>query len=309
MYGDENVIASDVRQPPSDLFESGPFNYLDVLETTQLCRMVVEENVHTIIHLAAILSATGEKYPQLALKINNEGTHNVLEIARKNRLKVFTPSTIAVFGPGTPDYTPEDCVMRPVTMYGITKVHSELLGEYYYRHYGVDWRCLRYPGVISAKTMPGGGTTDYAVEVYYEAVKGNEYRCFLGEDTLLPMIYMDDLLNGTIEFINADPNKLSRRTYNLGEIYLQTTMTLTSLEKSNSSINGIGAMSFTPRELAETIKGEGYNINMTYQPDFRQAIAETWPRQIDFSLASKDWGWTPGYDIVSMTKEMMALIS
>ena len=199
IYGAERVIASDVRSPPPALLHSGPFQYIDVLEMTQLSRLIVEENVDTVIHLAAILSAAGEKHPDLALKINNIGFQNVLEIARNNKMKVFCPSTIAVFGPSSPlDNTPDDCILRPTTMYGVTKVYGELLGEYYHAKYGVDFRSVRYPGVVSGAAMPGGGTTDYAVEIFYEALGNKRYTCFLEENTYLPMMYMPDLLKGTV---------------------------------------------------------------------------------------------------------------
>jgi len=199
IYGGENVIATDMRSPPQDLYEAGPFQYVDVLEMSNLSRLVVEENVQTIVHLAAMLSATGEQHPDLALRVNNVGTQNIFELARANKIRVFCPSTIAVFGPTTPqDDTPDDCILRPTTMYGLTKVHTELLGEYYHRKFGVDFRSLRYPGVISSKALPGGGTTDYAVEIYHHALATGEYTSFLKEDCALPMIYMPDLLKATI---------------------------------------------------------------------------------------------------------------
>lgn len=199
IYGAERVIASDVRSPNAALLNSGPFQYIDVLEMTQLSRLIVEENVDTVIHLAAILSAAGEKHPDLALKINNIGFQNVLEIARNNKMKVFCPSTIAVFGPSSPlENTPDDCILRPTTMYGVTKVYGELLGEYYHSKFGVDFRSVRYPGVVSGAAMPGGGTTDYAVEIFYEALGNKRYTCFLEENTYLPMMYMPDLLKGTV---------------------------------------------------------------------------------------------------------------
>jgi threonine 3-dehydrogenase len=282
IHGDENVIASDVRSPPSDLYNAGPFQYIDVLEMTQLSRLVVEENVQCIVHLAAVLSATGEKHPHLALKINNEGTQNIFELARLNNIKVFCPSTIAVFGPTTPrDNTPDDCIMRPTTMYGLTKIHTELLGEYYHKKFGVDFRSLRYPGVISSKSMPGGGTTDYAVEIYHEALERGEYTCFLSEDTSLPMIYMPDLLKATIGLMEADPVTLKRRVYNLG------------------------ALAFTPATLTKAIQKEIPDFKMHYEPDFRQAIADTWPKKLDDTFATEDWGWQPDYDVEAMTKEML----
>lgn len=282
IYGPEQVIASDVRSPSQEVLEDGPFQYIDVLETTQLSRLIVEENVQTVIHLAAILSATGEKYPELALKINNVGTQNVLEIARQHKgMTIFCPSTIAAFGPSSPrDNTPVDCVMRPTTMYGITKVYAELLGEYYFRKYGVDFRSLRYPGVISYG-LPGGGTTDYAVEIYYEALRHGNYTCFLSENTALPMMYMPDLLKGTIGLITADKSCLQRRVYNLA------------------------AMSFTPKELAASIRRRLPNFQMVYQPDFRQSIADSWPRSLDDSESRNDWGWKPDYNIDQMTDDIL----
>ena len=282
IYGAENVIASDVRSPPQDLYEAGPFQYIDVLEKTQISRLAVEENVQTIVHLAAVLSATGEQHPHLALKINNEGTQNVFELARMNNMKVFCPSTIAVFGPSTPkNDTPDDVVMRPTTMYGLTKVHTELLGEYYHKKFGVDFRSLRYPGVISSKSLPGGGTTDYAVEIYHEAIAHGKYTCFLEPDTALPMIYMPDLLKASVDLMNADDQRLTRRTYNLG------------------------SMSFTPELLQASIKKHIPEFVMDYEVDFRQEIANTWPKKIDDSNAAKDWDWKPDYDVDRMTEEML----
>lgn len=281
VYGDEQVIASDVRSPSPSVLESGPFQYIDVLETTQLSRLIVEDNVGTVVHLAAILSATGEKYPDLALRINNIGTQNVLEIARHNKISVFCPSTIAAFGPSSPrDNTPVDCIMRPTTMYGITKVYSELLGEYYHKKYGVDFRSLRYPGVINAG-LPGGGTTDYAVEIYYEALRHGTYTCFLSEDTALPMMYMPDLLKGTIALITADNAHLKRRVYNLS------------------------SMSFTPKELAASIRRRIPHFTMVYKPDFRQSIADSWPRSLDDKESRNEWGWSPDYDIDKMTDDVL----
>jgi len=280
-YGDENVIASDVRSPPAVVLDNGPFQYIDVLESTQLSRLIVEENVGTVVHLAAILSATGEKYPELALKINNVGTQNVLEIARHNKMKVFCPSTIAVFGPSTPrDNTPVDCIMRPTTMYGVTKVYAELLGEYYHNKYGVDYRALRYPGVIGCGA-PGGGTTDYAVEIYYEALRNGAYTCFLSEDTALPMMYMPDLLKGTLGMITADNSRLKRRVYNLS------------------------SMSFTPAQLATSIRRRLPHFQMVCKPDFRQSIADTWPRSLDSSESERDWDWKPDYGLDKMTDEIL----
>lgn len=282
IYGAERVIASDVKSPPQDLLHSGPFQYIDVLEMTQLSRLIVEENVDTVIHLAAILSAAGEKHPDLALKINNVGFQNVLEIARNNKMKVFCPSTIAVFGPSSPlDNTPDDCILRPTTMYGVTKVYGELLGEYYHSKYGVDFRSVRYPGVVSGAAMPGGGTTDYAVEIFYEALRHKSYTCFLEENTYLPMMYMPDLLKGTVDLLNANPNTLQRRVYNMS------------------------SMSFTPVQLAASIRRRIPEFEMRCKPDFRQAIANTWPKKLDDTLARREWGWKPKYDLDSMVDDIL----
>lgn len=280
-FGVGNVIASDVRTPPPALDEE-PVVHIDVMNANDISKAVDENGVNTIVHLAAILSAAGERNPSLALKVNNEGTQNVLEVARTHKLKVFCPSTIAVYGPESPKYrTKEDCITRPTTMYGITKVHAELLGEYYHNNFGVDFRSLRYPGVISTKAMPGGGTTDYAVEIFHEAIKRGRYTCYLNHDAALPMIYMPDLLRATMLLLEADPETLTRRTYN------------------------VGAMSFTPAELGENIQRYLKGFVLDYQPDFRQAIAETWPADVDFSIAARDWGWAPSFDLDGMTRDII----
>ena len=285
MYGVDNVIASDIKRPPKAMLDNGPFVYSDVLDSTQITRLVVEENITCIIHLAAILSATGEMNPHLALRINNEGTQNVLEIARLNQIKIFVPSTIAAFGPSSPkDSAPEECILRPTTMYGVTKVFAELLGEYYNAKFGLDFRSLRYPGVVSAKCLPGGGTTDYAVDIFYAALKHKEYQCFLSEDTALPMIYMPDLLKATVALINAENSSLQRRVYNLG------------------------ALSFTPKQIAASIRRHVPDFKITYKPDFRQKIADSWPRSVDDSNAAKDWEWKPDYDLDAMVDDVMAIL-
>jgi threonine 3-dehydrogenase len=285
LKGKENVIASDMRAPPTDMYEAGPFAYVDVLDSSAMAKLIVEENVDTVVHLAALLSAVGEKNPDLALKVNNVGTQNVFELAKIHALKVFCPSTIAVFGPSTPmDNTPDDCILRPTTMYGLTKIHTELLGEYYHRKFGVDFRSIRYPGVISYKTMPGGGTTDYAVEIYHEALAKGEFTCFLRGDSSLPMIYMPDLLKATVKMMDAPEESLTRRVYNLG------------------------SMAFTPEVLAESIRKEIPEFKINYNVDFRQDIADTWPNSIDDSLAARDWGWKPDYDIDRMTRHMLEFL-
>ena len=282
IYGFDSVIASDVREPTAALQESGPYVTLDVTDGDALERVVKEHRVGTIVHLAALLSATGEKNPQLALHINNMGVTNVLEAAREHSLSVFSPSTIAVFGPSTPKHTPDETVMRPTTIYGVTKVHLELLGEYYFAKFGVDFRSLRYPGVISSLAMPGGGTTDYAVEIYHEALATGTYTCFLEEHTMLPMMYMPDLLKATTDLMQAPEEALTQRTYN------------------------VGALSFTPAELARSIERELPGFSISYAPDFRQEIAKTWPEVLDDSAARRDWGWSPEYDLDAMTRDMLA---
>eukprot|EP00271_Cylindrocystis_brebissonii_P023448 TRINITY_DN9730_c0_g2_i1.p1 TRINITY_DN9730_c0_g2~~TRINITY_DN9730_c0_g2_i1.p1 ORF type:complete len:521 (-),score=47.64 TRINITY_DN9730_c0_g2_i1:1272-2675(-) len=283
--GAEAVIASDVKTRSRDFLASGPFVYLDVQDYEGLARTTLEHGTDVIVHLASLLSAMGERNPQLALKINIQGIQNVLELARQHNLKVYAPSSIAVFGPTTPkDHTPDVTVMEPTTMYGITKVHLELLGRYYQRVYGVDFRSLRYPGVISGRTMPGGGTTDYAVEIYHAALEEGSYRCFLDAEQLLPMMYMPDCLKATYDLIRAPRESLTQCVYN------------------------VSAMSFTPRELASTIQQHLLHFQMLYQPDFRQDIARTWPRTIDDSTARRDWGWKPDFDIQAMTADMLGLL-
>mmetsp|Transcript_46693 Transcript_46693/g.69032 ORF Transcript_46693/g.69032 Transcript_46693/m.69032 type:complete len:397 (+) Transcript_46693:227-1417(+) len=285
-YGGKNVIASDLCSATNldNKSSSGmSIRHVDVLNPEDLSEIVRNENINTIVHLAAVLSAKGELNPQMALKVNNEGTQNVLEIAREENLKVFCPSSIATFGPTSPkSNTPDDCILQPTTMYGITKVHTELLGEYYHKMYGVDFRCLRYPGVISTKAKPGFGTTDYAVEIFREAIRTWQYTCYLKKDTTLPMIYMPDLLKGTKELLQADPTILKRRTYNLG------------------------AMSFTPHQLACSIERVIPDFHVGYEPDFRQAIADSWPSSIDYSCAINDWGWSPDFkDVDAMTVDIL----
>lgn len=256
--------------------------YCDVQQYDTLARVVLEYRINCVIHLASLLSAVGEQNPQLAIRINTRGTENVLEIARLNNLKVFIPSSIAAFGSSSPkDETPNDCVMRPGTIYGVTKVYTELLGEYYHQKYGVDFRSLRFPGIISSEVPPGGGTTDYAVAIYYEALKHGKYTCFLKEDQVLPMMYMPDCLRSVSQLLQAPNEALTSRTYN------------------------ITGMSFTPRDLAKAIQKRIPAFEMRYEPDFRQKIAESWPRTIDDSCARKDWGWKEDFDIDQMTDSML----
>lgn len=280
-YGTENVVATDVRVAPGGK-SNGIFRYLDVLEPHNISKIIVEEEITTIIHLVAILSATGEANPHLALKVNNAGTENIFELCRQHKLKLFVPSTIAVFGPTSPrDMTPDDCMLRPTTIYGCTKVHAELLGEYYHRKFGLDVRMLRYPGVISANSLPGGGTTDYAVDIYHKAILENKFTCFLSANTSLPMMYMPDLLKATIDLLETDNSKLTRRVYNLA------------------------ALAFTPKDLATCIAKHNPGFTIDYKPDFRQAIADSWPRSLDDTCARKDWGWKPKYNIEDMTIDVL----
>lgn len=285
-YGSKNVVATDVKSSPA-LRELGPFAYLDVTDRATLSRLVVEHDINTIVHLASLLSAVGEKNPQLAIRVNAHGSENVLEVAATHRCKVFSPSTIAVFGPTTPrDNTRNSTILRPTTIYGTTKVYMELLGEYYHRKFGVDFRSVRYPGIISNKALPGGGTTDYAVEIYYEALTKGHYNCFLRADTALPMMYMPDCLRGTIDLIEAPETRLtSTRVYNLT------------------------AFSFTPEKLAESIKKYIPGFSIEYKPDFRQAIADSWPRSIDDSVARTEWGWHNSFGLDDMTRDMLRALA
>ena len=285
-YGSGNVLATDVKVAPAAMQAGGPWAYLDVTDGAALARLVVEHRVTTIVHLASLLSAVGERNPQLAMRVNARGAENVLEAAAVHGLKVFAPSTIAVFGPTTPRYaTPNSTILRPTTIYGITKIYGELLGEYYCSKFGVDFRSLRYPGIISNTALPGGGTTDYAVDIFYEALKKQSYECFLKADTPLPMMYLEDCIRGTIELMEAPAASLSTRVYNMT------------------------AVSFTPAELAASIKTRMPGFSIRYAPDFRQAIADSWPASIDDSLARKDWGWAPQYGLPEITDDMLTKLS
>lgn len=284
-YGGDNVIAAGHRTKPSKkLFESGPFEYIDVVEKESVQQVVKKYDIDTVYHLAALLSAVGEEKPQLAWHVNMEGLFNVLEIAREHELvKIFWPSSIAVFGPESPRIdTPQETVLIPRTMYGVAKVAGELLCNYYFHRFKVDVRSIRYPGIISSQTLPGGGTTDYAVEIFYEAVKNNRYTCFVRKDTKLPMMYMPDCIQAAIDLMEADTSHIKCRTsYNLT------------------------GMSFTAQELAAEVKKHIPEFECEYRPDFRQKIADSWPQSIDDSAAREDWGWEPTYDLATMTKDMI----
>ncbi|MBN2465594.1 NAD-dependent epimerase/dehydratase family protein [candidate division WOR-3 bacterium] len=287
-FGAENVVATGRKTPPSDaLKNSGPFYFIDVAKRETLEEVVRKHNIDTIVHMAAILSAVGEQNPMRCWDVNINGTLVVLECAREHDMaRVIIPSSIAAFGPETPrDRTPNDTILKPRTMYGVTKVAGELLGDYYFRKYGLDVRGLRYPGIISHETLPGGGTTDFAVAIYFEAVRNKRYTCFVREDTRLPMMYMPDCIKATIDLTVADISKL----------------------KHHSDFN-VGAMSFSAGELAASIKKQIPEFVCTYEPDFRQAIADTWPMSLDDSAAREEWGWKPAFDLEAMTKDMLDVL-
>jgi nucleoside-diphosphate-sugar epimerase len=288
-YGGDNVIAVGHSKKPSDeLFRSGPFEFVDAGEKETLEKIVEKYSVDTVYHLAAVLSATGEQNPQLAWNVNMGSLYNVLEIARERMLlRVFWPSSIAAFGPTAPRVkTPQETVLIPGTMYGVTKVAGELLCNYYFLKYGVDVRSVRYPGIISSEVLPGGGTTDYAVAIFYEAIKSKRYTCFVREDTVLPMMYMPDCIKATVDLMEADLSKIKRHYgYN------------------------VAGMSFSAGELAAEIKKHIPSFKCDYRPDFRQKIADSWPMSIDDSVAHSEWGWKPAYDLASMTKDMIGKLS
>jgi nucleoside-diphosphate-sugar epimerase len=282
-FGKENVVASDLREP-SNVNEFQPFEILDVLDKRGLENVVKKHNIDVIYHLAAILSAAGEKNPHLCWDVNMNGLYNVLEVARELNLKqIICPSSIAVFGPETPrQNTPQETVILPKTMYGLTKAAGELLCEYYVAKFGVDVRGIRYPGLISYKTLPGGGTTDYAVEIFYEAIKHKKYTCFLEENTILPMMYMPDAIRGTIDLADADFKTL----------------------KHHCNFNFAG-MSFSCAEIAAEIKKHIPEFTIEYKPDFRQNIANSWPQSIDDSASKNEWDWKPEYNLARMTADMI----
>jgi len=311
-YGSENVVASDIAEPTPALRDAGPFEFVDVTRREQIEEVVERYKIDTIYHMAAILSASGEKNPQLAWRVNVGGLYNVLEVARERELvRVFCPSSIAVFGPETPkENTPQETVLRPTTMYGITKVTGELLGNYYFHRFGVDVRGLRYPGIISAETMPGGGTTDYAVEIFYEALKHKRYTCFVREDTVLPMMYMPDCIEALKHkrytcFVREDTV--------LPMMYMpdciRATMMLMEADLSRLRYHteyNLSGLSFSAGELAAEIQKHIPDFVCTFEPDFRQQIADSWPRTIDDTPAREDWGWAPKYDLAAMVKDMLA---
>ena len=285
IYGNNNVIASDLREENDLLKGTGPYVSLDVMNKEMLHVQVIRQNITQIYLLAAILSATGEKNPNLAWSLNMQSLLNVLDIAREEKLhKVYWPSSIAVFGPTSPKQNcPQQTIIEPATVYGISKYAGEFWCNYYFNRYGVDVRSLRYPGLISYKSAPGGGTTDYAVEIFYEALEQKKYECFLQEDTYLPMMYMPDAIKATIELMEAPKEKISiRHSYN------------------------IAGMSFSPKEIAIAIQKHIPNFVITYKEDYRQTIANSWPQSIDDSIARKDWNWQQDYNLEKMVSDMFA---
>ncbi|MCK9351535.1 MAG: NAD-dependent epimerase/dehydratase family protein [Candidatus Paceibacterota bacterium] len=278
--GKSLVVAFDKRLDPNF---KGISVIGDITDKELLRNIVIEHNIGTVYHLVSLLSAVGENNPELAWKVNMDGLRNILDLAREYDLKVFWPSSIAAFGKTTPrENTPQRTVLEPGTMYGVTKVAGELLCQYYFNKFGVDVRSVRYPGVISWKTLPGGGTTDYAVDIFWKAIETGEYVCFLKKDTALPMMYIDDAIRATLEIMDADPKKIAIRTsYNLA------------------------AVSFTPATLADAIRKAGVPLKIKYLPDFRQSIADSWPKSIDDKSARKDWKWKHQFDLDKMVKEML----
>jgi nucleoside-diphosphate-sugar epimerase len=287
VYGDMNVFATDIKDAPRDIMESGPFQIMDALDDQQLTHFVVRHKITHIYHLAAVLSGNAEKLPLKAWDINMRSLLSLLEISRECKVKkVFWPSSIAVFGPSTPrENTPQYTVMEPTTVYGISKLAGERWMEYYFKRYGLDVRSIRYPGLISYKTEAGGGTTDYAVEIYYDAIRSGKYECFLKEDTYLPMMFMEDAINATIELMELPAEKVRIR----------------------SSYN-VAGISFCPKDVADAIRKHMPDFSITYNPDFRQAIADSWPKSIDDSYARANDGWKHMYDLELMTDVMLTQI-
>jgi len=283
-YGADNVVASDIRVPPKQLVTDGPFEYLNCTDVRQIKETIRKYDVDTIYHLAAMLSAVAEEKPHVAWELNIGGLYNVLEVARESTCSVFHPSSIGAFGPSTPrDNTPQDTVQRPTTMYGVTKVSGELLCDYYHTRFGVDTRGVRYPGLISYVAPCGGGTTDYAVEIFYEAIKNRRYSCFLDADSRLDMMYMPDGLNAAMSLMEADESRLKHR----------------------NAFN-VAAVNLTPAELAAEIRKHLPDFTVRYEVDpVRQAIADSWPDSIDDTAAREEWGWAPQYDLAAMTVDML----
>jgi len=285
LYGNSNVIAGDIRASVDPLMGAGPFEILDVSDASALTRVIKERGVNVIYHLAGLLSAVGESNPQLAWRVNIDGLRNVLEVAKANRIsRVFWPSSIAVFGPDAPKVNaPQNTPLNPTTIYGVTKVAGELLCNYYFLKYGLDVRSLRYPGLVSNRALPGGGTTDYAVEIFYSALTKGTYSCFLRADTVLPMMYMPDAMRAAVDLMRADASKVPRHLgYNLA------------------------AVSFSAGEIAAEIRKHVPGFMVAYAPDQRQEIADSWPKSISDVEARQDWGWSHEYGLERMTTDMLS---
>lgn len=283
-YGNDNIVAADLKTPGYQVFEGGPFEFLDVLEVNKLKEIVDKHDIKVIYLLAALLSATAEQHPKYAWQLNMDGLFNVLDLAKEKIIdKVFWPSSIAVFGPNTPkDMTPQYTIKEPNTVYGVSKLAGERWCEYYSNKYGVDVRSIRYPGLISYKALPGGGTTDYAIHIFHEAIDKKFYKCFLRADTTLPMMYMQDAIRATIDITERERNDIIVR----------------------SSYN-IAGMSFSPKELAEELRKHISDFEIKYEPDHRQAIADSWPKSIDDELAQKHWGWKSRFKTENMVADML----
>ncbi len=289
-YGTNKVIASArrIKDGSENIVETGPFELLDITGRDSIAAVVKGHRVNSIYHLASLLSATGEDNPQSLWEVNMNGLINILEVARAYNCSIFFPSSIAVFGPDSPkDKTPQDTVTRPTSIYGISKISGELLCDYYHKKYGMDIRGLRYPGVISSAALPGGGTTDYAVHIFYDAIRHGKYTCFLAENSSIDMIYMPDVLEGAVKLMEADPGKLRHR----------------------NAFN-VSAITVTPRELSDEIKKHipGFKIGYDIDP-VRQAIADSWPNSLDDSAARAEWGWNPQYGLATMTEDMIKALS
>ena len=288
-YGGDNVLAlGHIRKPDPKLLDSGPYEILDVAEKERIDEVVKKYDVDTIYHLVALMSGKGEQNPQLAWKLNMDSLYNILEIARERGLsRIFWPSSIGVFGPSTPrTNTPQETVLLPSTIYGVTKVSGELLCNYYFQKYGLDTRSIRFPGIISSETPPGGGTTDYAVEIFYEAIRTRRYTCFLKKDTRLPFLYMPDCIKATMNLMKASLDQVKRH--------------------DGYNVSGI---SFSPAQLASEIMKHMPEFRCDYHPDSRQKIADSWTTSMDDSLARREWGWKPDYDLSSLTKDMLERLS
>ncbi|MGB6036685.1 MAG: NAD-dependent epimerase/dehydratase family protein [Cryomorphaceae bacterium] len=284
LYGADKVIATDIRDTPPEALMGGPFERLNILDKDSLYEVVKQNNITEIYLLAALLSATAEQNPALGWELNMNGLSNVLDLSRDGHIKrIFWPSSIAVFGPHTPkDNTPQRTIMEPTTVYGITKVAGESWCEYYHKRYGIDIRSVRFPGIVGYKSAPGGGTTDYAVHIFHEAIKNGHYECFLSENAELPMMYMPDAIKSILEIMDAPEESITLRTsYN------------------------ISGVSFTPKTLSEAIQKEMPDFSISYNPDYRDKIAKSWPSTLDDSLARKDWGWRPDFGLEDLVSDML----